>query len=122
MAADSAFSVQVFGYRDSRPTQHAIRFFRERQAQVVFVDLARRPPARGELMRFVQNFGANSLLDETSRAYRDAGLAWQRLEPAETVDRLLAEPRLLRLPLIRAGNRLSVGTDEANWRVWLARA
>ena len=59
-------------------------------------------------------------MDASSRAYRDAGLGWQRVDDAEWAERLLANPRLLRLPLARAGNRLAVGDDEPAWRSWLA--
>ena len=119
MPADASFSVQLFGYRDSRPTQQAIRFFRERRAALTFVDLAARPLARGELLRFSQKFGANALLDDTSKAYREAGLDYMRLDEDEAFDRQLANPRLIKLPLVRAGNRLSIGADEPTWRDWL---
>jgi arsenate reductase-like glutaredoxin family protein len=114
-------AVQIFGYRDSRPTQQAIRFFRERRIGVTFVDLAQRPLARAELQRFTQKFGAIQLLDETSRAYRDAGLSYMRLDEANAFDRLLTDPRMLKLPLVRSGNNLSIGTDESAWRGWLAQ-
>ncbi len=42
-----------------------------------------------------------------------------RLADSEIVERVLADPRLLRLPLVRAGNRLSIGDDEPAWRSWL---
>lgn len=35
-------------------------------------------------------------------------------------ERLLEQPRLLRLPLVRSGSRVSVGVDEAAWRSWLS--
>jgi arsenate reductase-like glutaredoxin family protein len=37
---------------------------------------------------------------------------------AEVLERLLAEPMLLRLPLVRHGARLSVGVDEEAWKAW----
>jgi arsenate reductase-like glutaredoxin family protein len=39
----------------------------------------------------------------------------------EIVERLLADQRLLRLPLVRRGNDVSAGPAEATWRSWLAR-
>jgi arsenate reductase-like glutaredoxin family protein len=39
-----------------------------------------------------------------------------RMDEGELFDRLLDEPRLLRLPLVRAGSWLAVGLDEAAWR------
>ncbi len=116
MAADPTLSVQLFGFRDSRPTQQAIRFFRDRGVGLSFVDLDRRPLARGELQRFSQKFGARALLDEEGKAYRDAGLEYMRLEESEVFERVLANPRLIRLPLARVGASLSFGADEIAWR------
>jgi arsenate reductase-like glutaredoxin family protein len=119
--AEPRLTVQIFGYRDSRPTQQAIRFFRERRVAVTFTDIGQRPLARGELQRFSQKFGPVRLLDEESRAYRDGGLGYMRLDEADVFERELSNPRLLKLPLVRSGNHLTVGVDEAAWRGWLAQ-
>jgi arsenate reductase-like glutaredoxin family protein len=65
--------------------------------------------------------GARALIDESGSAYRDAGLAWMRLNDADILARLLAEPRLLRLPLVRFGSEVTVGVDEGTWRAWQRR-
>ena len=77
--------VQVFGRDDSQATRRCLRFFKERRMAVSYVDVARRPPAPAELRRFSQRHGARALLDESGRAYRDAGLAWLRLSDAEVL-------------------------------------
>jgi arsenate reductase-like glutaredoxin family protein len=110
--------VQVFGRNDSQSTRRALRFFKERRMSVSFVDVARRPPAPGELRRFSQRHGARAHLDEEGRAYRDAGLAYLRLTDDEVLERLLGDPRLLRLPLVRLGQEVTVGVDEEAWRRW----
>jgi arsenate reductase-like glutaredoxin family protein len=112
-------SVQIFGHDRDQGTRAAVRFFKERRVQIHQVDLTRKPIARGELARFVQKLGARALLDETSKAYRDAGLGYMRLSDTEIVERLLANPALLRLPLVRFGNEVAAGRDEAAWRAWL---
>jgi hypothetical protein len=38
------------------------------------------------------------------------------------VNRLLADTRLLRLPLARHGNAVTAGLDEATWAGWLRPA
>jgi arsenate reductase-like glutaredoxin family protein len=86
---------------------------------ISFVDLRRRTIAPAELRRFVDRLGARSVLDETSRAYRDAGLGYLRMTDAEIADRLLADARLLRLPLVRNGNEVTAGRAEAIWADWL---
>jgi arsenate reductase (glutaredoxin) len=111
--------IQVFGRDDSSATRAALRFFRERRVVVHYVDLKKRPIAAGELQRFTQRLGAAALLDETSRPYRDGGLAYMSLDEPGIVRRLLADPRLLRLPLARHGSAVTVGPDEATWAGWL---
>ena len=111
--------IQVFGRDDSSATRAALRFFRERRIVVHYVDLKKRPIAAGELQRFTQRLGAAALLDPTSRPYRDEGLGYLTLDEAGIVRRLLADPRLLRLPLARHGNAVTVGLDETAWTGWL---
>lgn len=111
--------IQVFGFDDSSPTRAAQRFFRERRIVVSYVDLRKRRIAPAELRRFVERLGARALLDETSKAYRDGGLGYLSMGDAEIVERLLADPRLLKLPLVRHGEAVTAGKAEATWATWL---
>jgi arsenate reductase len=111
--------IQVFGRPDSHATRRCRRFFSERRIPISFVDITRRPPAPAELRRFSDRFGASALLDRESRAFKGAGLAYLRMDDAEVLARLLADPSLLRLPLVRHGSHLSVGMDEGAWTSWL---
>jgi len=110
----------MFGLVDSRPTQAAQRFFKERRVNVTFVDLRRKPIAPGELRRFVERLGASALMDTESRAYKDLGLSYMRLADDEIAARLLAHNGLLRLPLVRLGNAFTAGPAETVWKGWLA--
>jgi arsenate reductase-like glutaredoxin family protein len=110
--------VQLFGRKDSRGTQKALRYFKERRIAVTLVDVAIRPPAPTELRRFRERLGVHALVDTESSAYRDAGLAYLRMTDDDLFDRLLADPRLLRLPLARYGNAFCAGVDEATWKGW----
>jgi arsenate reductase len=114
-------SVQIFGHDRDAGTRAATRFFKERRIAIHHVDVTRKPMAPGELRRFVDRLGARSLLDEKSKAYRDGGLAYLRMDDAEIVERLLADNALLRLPLVRFGNDVSAGRDEATWKRWITR-
>jgi arsenate reductase len=122
MPAPQGPTVQMFGLADSRPTQAALRFFKERRANVTFVDLRRKPIAPGELKRFVERLGAASLLDTEGRTYKDLGLGYMRLGDEEIVERLLAGNGLLRLPLVRFGNAFTAGLAEQTWKAWLTKA
>lgn len=115
-------SVQIFGNDRDHGTRAAVRFFKERRVQIHQVDLTRKPIARGELRRFTDKLGARALLDDSSKAYRDGGLGYMRLDDAEIVERLLATPALLRLPLVRFGNEFAAGRNEAAWKGWFSSA
>ena len=108
-------TIQVFGLETDQSTRAALRFFKERRVAISFVDLRKRAIAPGELRRFAERLGAHALLDETSRAYRDAGLGYLRMDDPVIVERLLNDVRLLRLPLVRHGNEVTVGRAEPTW-------
>src|SRR5262245_22563938 len=117
MAGASATpSAQVFGTPDSQATRAALRFFKERRIDVHFVDVSRKPMAPAELRRFIDKLGVRALADETSKAWRDAGLAYLRMDDVELAERLFTDQRLLKLPLVRVGGTLAAGRDEAAWK------
>lgn len=111
--------VQVFGTKKSAETRKALRFFAERRVKVHFVDLTVRAASKGELKRFAQKFGVQSLVDRSSKRFADLGLAHAGLSEERWLEKLVAEPLLLRQPLVRGGNRLTVGGDEGVWKEWL---
>jgi arsenate reductase len=84
-----------------------------------FVDLKQKPMAPAEVKRFIDRFGLSGLLDAEGSAYVDAGLKYLKISDADLLQRIERDPRLLRLPFIRAGNRLSIGHDENSWKAML---
>ena len=111
-------NVQIFGTKKSQATKKALRFFKERGLKPQFVDLQEREIAPGELNRFVQKFGIEALVAKDSKAYKDAGLEYMTVPDVQMLERLIADWRLLVQPLLRSGNTVSVGWDEAVWRDW----
>jgi arsenate reductase len=114
-------NIQVFGLEDNNATRGALRFFRERRIVVHFVDLKKKPIAAGELRRFTDRLGAAALLDTESRPYKEQGLAYLSTDTAGITSRLLADVRLIRLPLVRYGEEVTAGKAETTWKAWLAK-
>jgi arsenate reductase-like glutaredoxin family protein len=108
--------VQIFGVKNSQATRAAERFFKERRLEIQSVDLKKKAMSPGEIKRFIDRFGLPALLDTDGTAYVDAGLKYMKVSNEELLERIEREPKLLRLPLVRAGNLLSVGHDEAGWK------
>jgi arsenate reductase (glutaredoxin) len=110
--------VQIFGTAKCQDTRKAQRFFKERRARLHFVDLKQRAAAPGELRRFAQKFGTEALLDRDGKRFRERGLHVAHLTDDRIFELLVEDPMLLRTPLVRSGNRLSIGPAEAEWRGW----
>ena len=113
--------VQIFGIRKSSDTRKALRFFAERRIKTHFVDLQERAASPGELRRFAQKFGAEALVDRESRRYAELGLGAARLTKDRWLEKLVDEPLLLRMPLVRRQQQLTVGDAEPTWREWIGR-
>lgn len=109
-------NVQIFGVKNSQSTRAAERFFKERSIPIHLVDIKQKPMSPGEIKRFIDRFGLSALLDTESKAFEDAGLKYLKVSDSELLTRIERDPKLLRLPLVRAANQLSVGHDEESWK------
>jgi arsenate reductase len=114
--------VQIFGTPDSQATRAALRFFKERRIDVHLVDIRRKPMAPGELRRFVERLGPRAVADEQGKAWKDAGLGYLSMSDADLADRLLADQRLLNIPLVRIENGFAAGRNESAWKALLSSA
>jgi len=112
-------NVQIFGVKSSQASRAAERFFKERRIELQMVDLNKKPMSPGEMKRFADRFGLPQLIDRESKGYIDGGLQYMKLTDADWLARIERDPKLLRLPLGRSGNKLAVGQDEAAWKAML---
>jgi arsenate reductase (glutaredoxin) len=108
--------VQIFGLKNSQSTRAAERFFKERRVPVQFVDLKVKPMAPAEIGRFIGRFGLAALVDTEGAPYINAGLKYMKMTEAELLAHIGRDPALLRLPLVRADKKLSIGRDEEAWK------
>lgn len=111
--------VQIFGVRNNADVRKAERFFKERRIRMHFMDFKQRAPSEGELRRFFQKFGEAKLIDRQSRRFMALGLQAAYYGDERWLEIACEEPLILRQPLVRAGNRLSVGLVEYEWKEWV---
>ncbi len=114
--------VQIFGLKKSSETRAALRFFAERRIKTHFVDFTVRGPAKGELQRFAQKFGVQALIDRKSRRFGELGWSSARYSDEHWLERLMLEPAVLKLPLVRWQQQVTVGGAEGAWKSWLQAA
>lgn len=111
--------VQIFGTKKSAETRKALRFFSDRRIETSFVDLKVRAASPGELKRFAQKFGVDALIDRDGKIFAERGLRHARLSDDQWLSRLADDPGLLRQPLVRLSNEVTVGLAESEWQAWI---
>ena len=114
--------VQVFGTHKHADVRKALRFFSERRVNVHFVDLKERAASRGELQRFAQKFGVSALIDKNSKRYTELGLGVVRYDDSRWLDKLVEEPLVIRVPLVRCQHKVTIGLAEDEWNSWVEGA
>ena len=110
--------VQIFGTKKSSETRAALRFFSERRVKTHFVDLNERAASPRELERFIQKFGLDAIIDREGKRFKELGLTHAHLTPQRWLEKLADEPLLLRMPLVRYDNQLTVGDAQTEWKTW----
>ncbi|MGI9078007.1 MAG: arsenate reductase family protein [Gemmatimonadaceae bacterium] len=118
MPSPETMEVQIFGVKKNSDTRKAQRFFAERRIKMHFVDLTERTASLGEIQRGAQKFGIGARIDRDSRCYGELGLGSTRVSDGSWIGKLAEEPGLLRIPLVRSGNLLTIGLAEEEWRYW----
>ena len=109
-------SVQIFGTKKCKNTQKALRFFKERGVQVHFVDLTQKKLSAGELRNVSRSVPLEDLIDKECQEYKKKNLAYMSFDLEET---LLENPMLLKTPIVRSGQKSTVGHDPDGWKTFV---
>ena len=112
--------MQIFGTHKSAETRAALRFFSERRIRTHFVDLNEKAASPRELERFARKFGVPALIDRSSKRYAALGLTVAQLSDSRWIEKLSLEPLLLRQPLVRHQNDVTIGAAPETWKEWVA--
>lgn len=117
----SISNLQIFGTKKCPGTRKAERFFKERRVSYQLIELAQKGPSAGELRKIANAVGGiEKLIDREGRRYVDRGLNYAAPTGPRVEQILLDDPLLLRTPIVRAGDRASVGYEDQTWLRWLA--
>jgi arsenate reductase-like glutaredoxin family protein len=111
---------QIFGTKKCQDTRKAERWFRERNLPVHVVDLAQKGMSPGELKNVAARVGGmEALIDRDGKRYVDKGLKYAAPTGPRIEQILVADPLLLRTPIVRAGGKATVGYVPETWTNWL---
>lgn len=110
-------NIMIYTLKRNFDVQKAERFFKERRIPYQLVDLKKHRLGQKELQLFIRRLGAQNLVDKTPETL---SLPIGHTDDAEYIaNELLAHPAYLRTPIVRNGEKCTLGVDEGTWMSWI---
>ena len=114
-------NIQIYVSTRNPDVLKAERFFKERRIPYQLMDLKKHRLGKKELEVFAAAVGVKALVDRSGKKALERPVAHMSDESL-ILDALLDDPAALKCPIVRNGNRVTVGADEAAWRRWVEEA
>ncbi len=109
--------IQIYMVKRNFDVQKAERYFKERRIPVQLVDMKKKNPSRREVQLFMQRLGVPGMFDTEGALY--SGHIVRFTSDAEViVEKTMAEPQLLRSPIVRNGQMVTAGFCPEVWEGW----
>ena len=111
-------NIQIFGTKKSADTRKAERFFKERGIRFQFVDLKEKGLSKGEFNSVKQAVGGiDKLIDENAKD-KDTLALIKYIADEDKEEKLLENQQLLVQPIVRNGEKATVGYQPDVWKGW----
>ena len=112
-------NIQMEVYKRNFDVQKAERYFKERRISYQAVDLKKHRLGRRELELFARGRGVRALINTEDEAVKSHPIAYTT-DQGRMLDYLADMPQFLISPIIRDGQRVMVGFDQAEMDRWLS--
>ena len=110
-------NIQIYCGKKNFDVQKAERYFRERRIAYQLLDLKKHKLGEREVRLMISAVGMEQILDRDNPKVRENPACY--FDSAEMlVAAIQEEPWLLRTPVVRNGNRITVGYQPEVWSQW----
>lgn len=109
-------NIQIFGTKKCNDTRKAERFFKERKINFHFRDLTEKGISKGELENIKRVFAVEELINTDGKQYKARNLQFMKFD---IESELLSDALLFKTPIVRNGNRITVGYKPDEWKKWI---
>ncbi len=110
-------NIQLYYGKRNFDVQKAERYFKERRIPYQAMDLKKHKLGEREIRLMIDRIGIESIIDRSDSKVREHPACYydrtDMLIPA-----IQEAPWLLRTPIVRNGNRVTVGYDPETWNSW----
>lgn len=111
-------NIQIFGTKKSFDTKKAQRYFKERRIKVQFIDLKEKEMSKGELQSVMRAVGGIDAVIDPNAKDQDTVALITYLVESQKFDKLLENQQILREPIVRNGQKATVGYCPDVWKTW----
>lgn len=111
-------NIQIFGTKKSFDTKKAQRYFKERRIKVQFIDLKEKEMSKGELQSVMRAVGGIDAVIDPNAKDQDTVAFITYLAESQKFDKLLENQQILREPIVRNGQKATVGYCPDVWKTW----
>lgn len=111
-------NIQIFGKKKCFDTQKAERYFKERRIKFQSIDMVSKGMSKGELDSVIRAVGLRNLIDTESPLYKEKNVD-RMTTPALIAEILLENPKLIKTPIVRNGQKATVGFVPDVWEGWM---
>lgn len=112
-------NLQIFGKPKCFETKKAERFFKERGVKFQSIDLIRYGMSKGEFERVKAAAGGLEKLIDPDSKEQDALLLRYLADDGAKQEKLLANQKLIKTPIVRNGKLATIGYCPDIWKRWL---
>lgn len=113
-------NIQIFGKSKCFNTKKAERFFKERKIAFQYIDMSEKGMSRGEMEKVSKAVGGLDNLIDTNAKDQDKLMLLKYAKQENKFDMLMENQQLIRTPIVRNSNKVTVGYDVDTWKKWEA--
>jgi len=110
-------NIQIYSGKKNFDTQKAERYFKERRIPVQMMDLKKHPLGEREIRLMLQQVGMEKLIDREDKKVKEHPACYYNQESL-LIPAIQEAPWLLKTPIVRNGNRVTVGYQPEIWETW----
>ncbi len=110
-------NIQIFGLKKSFDSQKAERYFKERKIKYQYIELERYGLSKGEFASVKASVGLKELINVKCKEYTTLNMSMLGTGPAAE-EILFKNPKLYNGPIVRNGNKATVGYKPEIWAGW----
>ena len=110
-------NIQIYCGKKNFDTQKAERYFKERRIPVQTLDLKKHRLGEREIRLMLSAIGLDQLIDREDKKVKEHPACYYDREDL-LIPAIQEAPWLLKLPIVRNGNRMTSGYRPEEWEQW----